>query len=125
MPEPIVDLAFRMKPSSEKSLVLKKLLVIHRLTQNLKSFRPFGDNHSDFSESLDSVEMQETNSYEAQTIKVEPVDRTCEDTPMKNVQPYDLSANPSNLTSCIEQFHNELSECDQVNTRRSSIFSNF
>ena len=69
--------------------------------------------------------MQETDSYEAQTIKVEPLDRTCEDTPMKNMQPYDLSANPSNLTTCIEQFHNELSDCDQVKTRRSSIFSNF
>ena len=99
--------------------------MIHRLTQNIQSFQPSGEKHSDFSESQDSVEMQETDSYEVQPIKVEPLDRTCEDTPMKNMQPYDHSANPSNLTTCIEQFHNELSDCDQVKTRRSSIFSNF
>ena len=69
--------------------------------------------------------MKETDSYEAQTIKVESLERTCEDTPMKNMEPLDPSANPSNLTTCIEQFHNELSDCEQVKTRRSSIFSNF
>ena len=38
VPEPIVDLAFKMEPSSEKSLLLKKLLVIHRTTENIKTF---------------------------------------------------------------------------------------
>ena len=38
--------------------------------------------------------MQETDSYEAQAIKVESLERTCEDTPMKNMEPLDLSANP-------------------------------
>jgi len=38
--------------------------------------------------------MKETDSYEAQTIKVESLERTCEDTPMKNMEPLDLSANP-------------------------------
>lgn len=44
VPDPIIDLAFRMKPSSDKSLTLKKLLVIHRLTQNIQAFSTSGDN---------------------------------------------------------------------------------
>ena len=38
VPDPIIDLAIKMEPSSEKSLLLKKLLVIHRVTENIKTF---------------------------------------------------------------------------------------
>ena len=41
------------------------------------------------------------------------MEHTQDETPMKELQPLELSVTPQNLTSCIEQMYNELSDCDQ------------
>ena len=104
-----------MKPSSEKSEILKKLLVIHRLTERIQSFCNAGDNESHISEehthAVGNVHSDEQPMI--QPITVEKIDRTYDETMMKDRQPLDMSANHSNLTTCMLQGHNEVSEYDQ------------
>ena len=115
VPDSIVDLAYRMKPSSEKSEILKKLLVIHRLTERIQSFCNAGDSESHISVEHTHVEENVHQAQEPiiQPITVEKIDRTYDETLMKDRQPLDMSANHSNLTTCMQQGHNEVSEYDQ------------
>ena len=92
-----------MKPTSEKSEILKKLLVIHRLTERIQSFCDVGDNESHISvEHIHSKEnVQSTVQPMIQPITVEKIDRTYDETIMKDRLPLDMSANHSILTTCM------------------------
>ena len=92
-----------MKPSSEKSEILKKLLVIHRLTERIQSFCNAGDNESDISvkDTHSKENVHSAKQTMIQPITVEKIDRTYDETFMKDRQPLDMSANYSILTTCM------------------------